>query len=166
MFDIGFFELVIIGVIALVVLGPERLPHAVRMTSAFLGKFRRATMSIRDEIEREVNAYEIQQRLKEQIEDSGIKDAKEMLEETKQSLRNGILDEQTLQEIEKQGLGEYAKSLTEGVKTSEPKTDNTSGVQHFKSNEDSEESPKEDPVSQPAIAAPEPTKTDSTEKPA
>ncbi|MCG8672161.1 MAG: Sec-independent protein translocase protein TatB [Pseudomonadales bacterium] len=113
MFDIGFFELVIIGVIALLVLGPERLPHAVRMTSAWLGKFRRAAMTVREEIEREVNAYEVQERIKEQIEKSGMKDAKEMLEETQQALRNGILDESTLKEIENRGLEDYTKSLAE-----------------------------------------------------
>ena len=37
MFDIGFFELVMVAVVALLVLGPERLPHAVRMTGAFVG---------------------------------------------------------------------------------------------------------------------------------
>lgn len=117
MFDIGFFELVIIAVIALLVLGPERLPHAVRMTGAWIGKFRRAAHSVREEIEREVNAYEMQQRIKEQMEKSGLGDTKEILEETKKTLRNGILDEQTLKEIEKRGLTEYAKSLTEPKET-------------------------------------------------
>ena len=86
MFDIGFFELVVIAVIALLVLGPERMPHAVRMTGAWIGNFRRAALSVRDEIEREVNAYEVQQRIKEQIEQSGITEvadkAKEVIEET------------------------------------------------------------------------------------
>lgn len=111
MFDIGFFELLMIAVIALLVLGPERLPHAVRMTGAWIGKFRRAATSVREEIEREVNAYEMQQRINEQLEKSGISESKEMLEKTKQTLRNGILDEETLKEIEKRGLGDYAKDL-------------------------------------------------------
>ncbi|MCG8313381.1 MAG: Sec-independent protein translocase protein TatB [Pseudomonadales bacterium] len=114
MFDIGFFELVVISVIALLVLGPERLPHAVRMTGAWIGKFRRAAMSVREEIEREVNAHEVQQRLKQQLENSGMQEAKDALEETKQRLRNGILDDETLQEIEKRGLKDYTKALTEG----------------------------------------------------
>lgn len=119
MFDIGFFELVIIAVIALLVLGPERLPHAVRMTGAWIGKFRRAAMSVREEIEREVNAYEVQQRIKEHMDNTGINETKEMLEQTKQQLRNGILDEDTLKEIEKRGLQDYAKSLTEAPATPE-----------------------------------------------
>lgn len=113
MFDIGFFELVFIAVVALLVLGPERMPHAVRMTAAWMGKFRRAALSVREEIEREVNAMEVQQRLKEQMDDSGLKEAKDVLEETKQTLQNGILDEETLKEIEKRGLQDYAKQLVE-----------------------------------------------------
>lgn len=142
MFDIGFFELIVIAVIGLLVLGPERLPHAVRMTSAWLGKFRRAAISVREEIEREVNAYEVQQRIKEQLENSGVKDAKEMLEETKEQLRNGILDEQTLQEIEKRGLQDYAKELIE------PKP----------------EAPESTQAETPAVEAPKAT-TPSTDKP-
>ena len=120
MFDIGFFELILIAVVALLVLGPERLPHAVRMTSAWIGKFRRTAHSVREEIEREVNAYEVQQRIKEQIESSGLADSKEILEATKEKLRNGILDEETLLEIEKHGgVGNYAESLTEPDSTAD-----------------------------------------------
>ena len=113
MFDIGFFELMVIGVIALLVLGPERLPHAVRMTGAWIGKFRRAATSVREELEREVNAYEMQQRIKEQLEQSGVSETRDVLEKTRQTLRNGILDDKTLKEIDQRGLNDYAKALTE-----------------------------------------------------
>ncbi|PIE41456.1 MAG: twin-arginine translocase subunit TatB [Gammaproteobacteria bacterium] len=113
MFDIGFFELVILAVIGLLVLGPERLPHAVRMTAAWIGRFRRAALTVREEIEREVNTMEMQQRLKQQMENSGLQEAKDALEETGQALRNGILNEQTLKDIEQQGLQNYTSHLME-----------------------------------------------------
>lgn len=89
MFDIGFFELVVVAIVALVVLGPERLPHAVRMAGAFMGKARRMMTSVRDEFEREVQLAEMQQRIKEQLEKAGIEDARKALEETRQSIEDG-----------------------------------------------------------------------------
>lgn len=86
MFDIGFFELVVVAVVALLVLGPERLPHAVRMAGAFMGKARRMMMNVRDEFEREVQLSEMQQRIKEQLEKAGLEDARKALEDTKKSI--------------------------------------------------------------------------------
>ncbi len=86
MFDIGFFELVLLGVVGLLVLGPERLPHAIRMTSAYLGKIRRAVSSVRDEFEREVNIQEMQERIKQQMEESGLDEAQKSLHNLKQQV--------------------------------------------------------------------------------
>lgn len=88
MFDIGFFELVMVAVVALLVLGPERLPHAVRMTGAFVGKIRRTVATVRDEFEREVQMSEMQQRIKEQLEKAGLDDARKALEDTKKSMED------------------------------------------------------------------------------
>ena len=52
MFDIGFSELLLIAVIGLLVLGPERLPTAVRTTSLWVGRLRRQFNQIRAEVER------------------------------------------------------------------------------------------------------------------
>ena len=79
MFDIGFFELVLLGIVGLLVLGPERLPHAVRMGSAYLGKIRRAVTSVREEFEREV---------KQQMEETGLDDARQSLQDLKQQVEN------------------------------------------------------------------------------
>lgn len=88
MFDVGFFELVVLAIVGLLVLGPERLPHAVRMGSAYMGKIRRAVMTVREEFEREVNVQEMQQRIKEQMEKSGLEDAHKSLTELKQSVES------------------------------------------------------------------------------
>ncbi len=47
MFDIGFAELLIIGVVALLVIGPERLPEAVRTASAWINRLRRSFNEIK-----------------------------------------------------------------------------------------------------------------------
>mgnify|MGYP005723621859 CR=1 FL=1 len=97
MFDVGFFELVVIGIVGLLVLGPERLPHAIRMGSAYLGKFRRAVTNVREEFEREVNIQEMQQRIKEQLEDSGLEETRKSLAELKQSVETGVNEENVIE---------------------------------------------------------------------
>lgn len=59
MFDIGFWELALISVIALLVVGPERLPSLARAIGLWLSKARRMLTSIKDEIDREVQVEEI-----------------------------------------------------------------------------------------------------------
>lgn len=63
MSQLGFVELVVIGLIALVVLGPERLPTAARTVGALLRRLRSSWAGVRSEIERELAADEIKQRL-------------------------------------------------------------------------------------------------------
>jgi sec-independent protein translocase protein TatB len=59
MFDVGFSELVLILVIGLLVLGPERLPGAVRTAGLWIARLRRSFNDIRADIEREVRLDEI-----------------------------------------------------------------------------------------------------------
>lgn len=55
MFDIGFAELLIIGVVALIVIGPERLPDAIRTASAWLNRIRRGFNDIKQEVQQELH---------------------------------------------------------------------------------------------------------------
>ncbi|MGB2130738.1 MAG: Sec-independent protein translocase protein TatB [Marinobacterium sp.] len=59
MFDIGFFELMVVGVVALLVLGPERLPSAARTCGLWLGRVRRSLSSIQSEIREELRMEEL-----------------------------------------------------------------------------------------------------------
>lgn len=59
MFDIGFSELVMIGVLALIVLGPERLPKAARFAGLWVRRARAQWYSVKDELERELAADEL-----------------------------------------------------------------------------------------------------------
>lgn len=68
MFDVGFLELLVIAVIALLVIGPERLPGVIKKASSWLIKSRHFASSIRDEFEREANLAEIREQLKQQSE--------------------------------------------------------------------------------------------------
>ena len=65
MFDLGFFELLVIAVVALVVLGPERLPKAARVTGLWVRKARAQWYSVKSEFERELAAEELKRSLVE-----------------------------------------------------------------------------------------------------
>lgn len=63
MFDIGFFELLIIAVVGLVVVGPERLPEAARSVGLWIGRLKRSLRETRGEIERQLGADDIRRQL-------------------------------------------------------------------------------------------------------
>ncbi len=62
MFDIGFFELVIIFVLGLLVLGPERLPKVARTAGRFVGKARSMARNLQYELEREIDLEDVRSR--------------------------------------------------------------------------------------------------------
>lgn len=59
MFDVGFWELSLIFVVALIVLGPERLPRAARTVGLWAGKARQVLSSVKADIDRELKAEEL-----------------------------------------------------------------------------------------------------------
>lgn len=60
MFDVGFWELALIGVVALLIVGPERLPGVVRTVGHWLGKARRVLREAKNDLEREMKAHDIE----------------------------------------------------------------------------------------------------------
>lgn len=60
MFDISFSELLVIAVVALLVIGPEKLPKVARTMGAFVGRLQRYTAQIKDEVNREMRFEELQ----------------------------------------------------------------------------------------------------------
>ncbi len=62
----SFWELFVVGVIALVVLGPERLPQAARTIGLWVGKAKRGFESVKSEIDRELKIKELQDQIDEQ----------------------------------------------------------------------------------------------------
>jgi len=60
MFDVGFWELALIGVVALLIVGPERLPGVARTVGLWLGKARRILREAKADLEREMKAHDIE----------------------------------------------------------------------------------------------------------
>lgn len=79
MFDIGFSELLLIAVVALVVLGPERLPKAARFAGLWVRRARNQWDSVKQELERELHAEEIKRNLQ---------DVRQSMQQTETELRD------------------------------------------------------------------------------
>lgn len=67
MFDIGFSELLLFGVIALIVLGPEKLPQAARTAGQWYAKFRRMIATLQSEIESELDLAETRKQMQDEL---------------------------------------------------------------------------------------------------
>ncbi len=80
MFDIGFVEIIVIGVVALLVVGPERLPGVARQAGLWVGKARRFINNVRSDIEREIQSEELKELLGKQ--QSEISELKNILKDT------------------------------------------------------------------------------------
>lgn len=74
MLDISFAELALTFIIALVVLGPERLPKVARSVGYWMGRARSAFNHFKDELEREAYNLEMREKFKQQLEEMGLDD--------------------------------------------------------------------------------------------
>ena len=83
MFDVGFWEILLILVLALVIIGPERLPSAARKAGFFVGKARRYIEGVRSEVEEELDVNEFKRMLHNQ---------EVQINELQQQLKSGVDD--------------------------------------------------------------------------
>jgi sec-independent protein translocase protein TatB len=88
MFDVGFSELCLIGLVTLLVIGPERLPKVARLAGFWLGKTRSMVAAVKEEIKLELQAEEMRQIFKEQSDLHD--DVQQMLDETSNSIKSTL----------------------------------------------------------------------------
>ncbi len=134
-FDIGFFELCVIIIVALLVLGPERLPVAARALGRWFGKAQRAFTSVKNEINRELQLDELRQQLKEQqqkmdqlINQQELGDLQQQIEETRAAFRREMEQQQAELNRAKEEASSDASEKTEGK--SEEAQDDMSGCKN------------------------------------
>lgn len=72
MFDVSFSELIVIAVVALIVIGPEKLPKVARTLGALTGRMQRYVAQVKEEVNREVRFQELQQ-LQQEIKETATK---------------------------------------------------------------------------------------------
>lgn len=107
MFDIGFTELVVIGVVALIVLGPERLPRVARTAGHLFGRFQRYVTNVKADIQREMDAAELG-KLKTEVQDAArafeqsvnqeVGTARTEMQALEQSMQDTVKDAPPVQE--------------------------------------------------------------------
>jgi sec-independent protein translocase protein TatB len=88
MFDVSFTELLVIGVVALVVIGPERLPKVARTLGHLVGRAQRYVNDVKTDIQREVELDELR-KLKDQMQDAA-QSVQSSLQNTEASLRKPL----------------------------------------------------------------------------
>ena len=96
MFDVGFWELAIIAVIALLVIGPERLPKAARTAGLWVGRARRMVTDVKADIDREIREGDLAE----------LKKAGEELKKTQSAVESAgaqIIEDSELGELKKTG---------------------------------------------------------------
>jgi len=99
MFDMGFQEIVLIGIIALIIIGPERLPSVARNVGMWVGKMQRFVAGVKSDIASELQTDELRSMLSSQ--EDQIRELKSMVKETQSDLEKTAKDAQ--------------KSVTEGM---------------------------------------------------
>ncbi len=100
MFDVGFWEVSLIGVLALVIIGPERLPGVARTAGSWLGKMRRMMTDIKTDIKSELNESELDEfkNIGKDIKEAGqafksqIESGEEKLKSEGSTMDNAIAD--------------------------------------------------------------------------
>lgn len=90
MFEISFVEIVLIAVVSLVVLGPEKLPEAVRTAALWIGRLKRSFNSIKTEIEKEVGADEIRRQLRNEEIMAKFKHTQAQVQNTISSVKKDV----------------------------------------------------------------------------
>lgn len=88
--DIGFPELLLVSVIALIVIGPEKLPETIRTLSLWLGRLKRSVATIKSEIEAEIGADDIRRQLREESVLDALKDTKTQLQDVIDTTRKDL----------------------------------------------------------------------------
>jgi sec-independent protein translocase protein TatB len=100
MFDIGFSELVVIAIVALVVIGPERLPKVARTAGHLLGRLQRYVNDVKSDINREMQLDE-------------LKKLQSEMQQSARSLESSVTSEMNSAQ---QSFNQTAQSITEEVK--------------------------------------------------
>ena len=90
MFNIHSTELLLVCIVALIVIGPQQLPSAIKTAGLWIGRFRRSFYKVKAEIERELNADEIRRQLHNESIMEDIEDAKSRLQDVAKDAEKSV----------------------------------------------------------------------------
>lgn len=153
MFDIGFFELLIIAIVGLVVIGPERLPEAARAVGLWIGRLKRSLRETRSELEKQLGADDIRRQLHNE-------EVMRSLEATRRQVQEAVEEGsfktplKKYQDEDEPELPDHAH--TEPDEQTEP--ENSDSSSHTGADTDTREADGKGTDSEPADASSEPAK--------
>jgi sec-independent protein translocase protein TatB len=119
MFDFSFAEMLIVGIVALLVIGPERLPVVARKAGTYVVRMRRFVSNVRTDVEREFRTDELQRMLKQQQDE--LQSLKDVVNETR---HDADLDsiKQDVEQVVEEVKAEVEVDSTPSTSSSEDKT--------------------------------------------
>jgi sec-independent protein translocase protein TatB len=117
MFDIGFWELIFILVITLLVVGPERLPRVARTAGLWLGKVRGFIVTVKADIDQELAAEELKRTLAKQ---AAMPELEEIIEDVSSDLHSVGSPAETNRKEPEQAVAEPAEPLPGKADDSQP----------------------------------------------
>jgi sec-independent protein translocase protein TatB len=168
-FDVGFFELLVVGGVALVVIGPEKLPGAIKTGALWIGRLKRSLLETRREIEQQIGADEIRRELRNEE----IMASLEKLRQVREELERDIESASRGQLLEHSADTSTSGASTSDLSTSDVSTSDTSGTTRL-ANDASANTPdahklphnhSKPSLSDTAVQSADPLKSSSTPKP-
>lgn len=90
MFNVGSTEVILVFIVALIVIGPEKLPGAIKTAGLWIGRFRRSFYKVKADIERELNTDEIRRQLHNESVLAEIEEAKQDVSDATSSVEKSI----------------------------------------------------------------------------
>ncbi|KAF0567647.1 Twin-arginine translocation protein TatB [Psychrobacter nivimaris] len=124
MFDIGFSELLLFGVIALIVLGPEKLPQAARTAGQWYAKLRRTVSTLQSEIEAELDLAETRQQMQNEL--AKIRQTESDMKRELAEMRGSM---QKFEQSQNQSLDASHQSITPYDKDHQQNTTSSSAIE-------------------------------------
>ncbi|QCS62918.1 Sec-independent protein translocase subunit TatB [Achromobacter denitrificans] len=158
MFDVSLTELMVIGVVALIVIGPERLPKVARTVGHLLGRAQRYVNDVKSDIQREIELDELR-KFKNEMEDAA-QGVQQSLNETQASLQEPVQQFRAeLDEVARAASGKATPQVAGETPAEAARTIAPPGQNHSL---DLDLPPVAEPV--PAAAAPQPAPAPSAPK--
>lgn len=126
MFDIGFPELMMISIVALLVIGPEKLPETIRTISLWVGRLQRSFTNIRREIENEIGADEIRAQLHNESIMKDLEETKNAINEAHREVQKDVRETLEAAETEAKDIASLSNTKSNKETNKETQTETSS----------------------------------------
>jgi len=138
MFDIGFWELMLIGVMGLVVLGPERLPVAIRTLKGWITGVRKFSDTVKSELSEELRIHELHANLKKAEQGDMTNLSPEVAESVKSLQKAAEMVNEPFKKVDTTALDSMISTSLANSKTNQPDSSNVEPNESLLKNEESD----------------------------